>query len=490
MKNFGFEITKKSSEAPLARVGIIHTPHGDIETPAFIPVGTKATVKSILPEDFVKYVKSDAVLANTYHLYLEPGPEIVKKHGGFQKMMNYRGPTFTDSGGFQVFSLGAAMGVGVSKIAKRADLTNENIDKNLEDKKDYKFDYKNFFNKNKVIFIEILICLLVGVIVRSVSEDMNLLLNLITMSTTFLIIDSLFFKKYRLKNNLNFNNKNENKSLVKISDNGVEFRSIIDGSKHFFTPEKSMEIQHDLGGDIFFAFDECTSPLANKEYQVESLNRTHAWAKRSLAHHQNLGVSSATGEIQALYAVVQGGGFQDLREESAKTLGEMFIEVNGEKKYFDGFGIGGSFTKEDMAKTVKISTENLPEDKPRHLLGIGEIEDLFLGIEYGIDTFDCVSPTRLARNGSLYTKEGRINIFNSKYKEDFSPVCDDPDCYANQYTKSYLAHLFRSKEMIAATIASIHNLHFIVHLVKDIRKSVLEERFFEFKKETLEKYNK
>lgn len=448
MKNFGFEIIKKSKEAPLARVGVIKTPHGDIETPAFIPVGTKATVKSILPEDFVKYVKSDAVLANTYHLYLEPGPEIVKKHRGFQKMMNYAGPTFTDSGGFQVFSLGAAMGVGVSKIAKREDLTNENIEKNLSDKKK--------ISSFKVSLPQ-----------RGPTKLLNSLFS--------------FFKKEK---------EETQKSLVKISDNGVEFRSIIDGSKHFFTPEKSMEIQHDLGGDIFFAFDECTSPLANKEYQIESLNRTHTWAKRSLTHHQNLGASSATGEMQALYAVVQGGGFQDLREESAKTLGEMNIEIDGEKKYFDGFGIGGSFTKEDMAKTVKISTENLPEDKPRHLLGIGEIEDLFLGIEYGIDTFDCVSPTRLARNGSLYTKSGRINIFNSKYKEDFSPVCDDIDCYAHQYTKSYLAHLFRSKEMIAATIASIHNLHFIVHLVKDIRKSVLEERFFEFKKETLEKYNK
>ena len=434
MKNFGFEIIKKSTEAPLARVGIIHTPHGDIETPAFIPVGTKATVKSILPEDFEKYVKSDAVLANTYHLYLEPGPEIVKKHGGFAKMMNYYGPTFTDSGGFQVFSLGAAMGVGVSKIAKREDLTNQNIDKNLKEDKSNKII--NFFK-------------------------------------------SLFKKDEK---------KSEPKSLVKISENGVEFRSVIDGSKHFFTPEKSMEIQHDLGGDIFFAFDECTSPLANLDYQKESLERTHRWAMRSLSHHQKLGESEATNKMQALYAVVQGGAFDDLRKYSAKTLGEMNVEINGEKKYFDGFGIGGSFTKEDMAKTVKISTENLPENKPRHLLGIGEVEDLFLGVEYGIDTFDCVSPTRLARNGSIYTKEGRINIFNSKYKEDFSPVCSDPSCYAHQYTKSYLAHLFRSKEMIAATIASIHNLHFIVNLTKDIRKSILEDRFFEFKKEILDKF--
>lgn len=448
MREFSFEITKKSAEAPLARVGIIHTPHGKIETPAFIPVGTKATIKSVLPEDFQKYVDSDAVLANTYHLYLEPGNEIVKKHGGFARMMNYNGPTFTDSGGFQVFSLGAAMGVGVSKIAKREDLANQNLEKNLENKKK-SFRLKNLFKNNK-----------------------------------FFSIDIFFFKKYRLKNKIKLNKKKEEKSLVKISEDGVEFRSIFDGGKHFFTPEKSMEIQHDLGADIFFAFDECTSPFANKHYQIEALERTHRWAKRSLEHHIKLGESEATGEMQALYAVVQGGIYEDLRKESAKVLGEM--NISG--KSFDGFGIGGSFTKEDMIKILKITNENLPENKPRHFLGIGEVEDLFFGIENGIDTFDCVSPTRLARNGSLYTKDGRINVFNSKYKNDFSPVCDDESCYAHRYTKAYLAHLFRSKEMIAATIASLHNLHFIVHLVKDIRQSIIEDRFFEFKKSVLGRY--
>ena len=448
MKEFSFEIIKKSAEAPLARVGIIHTPHGKIETPAFIPVGTKATIKSVLPEDFQKYVDSDAVLANTYHLYLEPGNKIVKKHGGFARMMNYNGPTFTDSGGFQVFSLGAAMGVGVSKIAKREDLANQNLEKNLE-------------NKNK-----------------------SLRLKKLFKNNKFFFIDIFFFKKHRLKNKIKLNKKKEEKSLVKISEDGVEFRSIFDGGKHFFTPEKSMEIQHDLGADIFFAFDECTSPFANKHYQIEALERTHRWAKRSLEHHIKLGESEATGEMQALYAVVQGGIYEDLRKESAKVLGEM--NISG--KSFDGFGIGGSFTKEDMTKILKVTNENLPENKPRHFLGIGEIEDLFYGIENGIDTFDCVSPTRLARNGSLYTKDGRINVFNSKYKNDFSPVCDDESCYAHRYTKAYLAHLFRSKEMIAATIASLHNLHFIVHLVKDIRQSIIEDRFFEFKKSVLGRY--
>lgn len=268
MSNFQFEIIKKSTEAPLARVGIIHTPHGDIETPAFIPVGTKATIKSILVEDFEKYVGAQSLLANTYHLYLEPGNEIIKKHGGFPKMMNYNRPTWTDSGGFQVFSLGTAMGVGVSKIAKREDLTNDNLEKNFESKN---FRLKDFIIKNKYLGIEIGICLLVGFIVRISSVDMNLLLNSVIMGTTFLIIDNLFFKALRQKQN----KKLKPKSLVKISEDGVEFRSILDGSKHFFTPEKSMQIQHDLGGDIFFAFDECTSPLANYNYQMEALNRTH-----------------------------------------------------------------------------------------------------------------------------------------------------------------------------------------------------------------------
>lgn len=434
MQEFSFSIIKKSKEVPLARVGIIHTPNGDIETPAFIPVATKATIKSILPEDFQKYVAAEACLANTYHLYLEPGNEIVKQHKGFAKMMNYEGPTFTDSGGFQVFSLGSALGVGVSKIAKREDLANDNIVKTRPEnqKRTFLNFIKSLFSSNKL-----------------------------------------------------FDTKNQ-KSLVKITEEGVEFRSVFNGSKHFFTPEKSMEIQHDLGGDIFFAFDECTSPLANIDYQKEALERTHRWAKRSLEHHHKLGKSSATNKQQALFAVVQGGAYTELRTESAKALSEM----NVAGKYFDGFGIGGSFTKEDMAQTVKVSIENLPEDKPKHLLGIGEIEDLFLGVEYGIDTFDCVTPTRIARNGSLYTKDGKMNIFNSKYKNDFTPVCEDITCYANKYTKSYLAHLFRSKEMIAATIASLHNLHFIVHLVKDIRKSILGDNFIQFKDETLKRYKK
>lgn len=407
--SFSFEIVKKDKEAPLARAGVIHTPHGDIETPAFITVGTKATVKSLKAEDVRDLVGAQAVLANTYHLYLQPGDNLVKRHGGFAHMMRWKDsdgkllPTFTDSGGFQVFSLGQALGHGVSKIA-----TSEEIS------------------------------------ARETKEETS-----------------------------------NHEKLAVIDDDGVTFKSIIDGSTHRFTPEISMQIQHNLGADIFFAFDECTSPLAPVEYQKKALARTHAWAKRSLDEHKRLGVSPATGELQALYGVVQGGAYEELRKESARVLGAMD---------FDGYGIGGSFTKEDIGTAVRWVCEELPEGKPRHLLGIGEPIDLFLGIENGIDTFDCVSPTRVGRNGALYTKDGRINIHNAKYKDDMSPVSDDPRSYSHHFTKSYLHHLFRTDEMFGASLASIHNLFFITQLVKDIRTAILEDRFFAFKEEFLKSY--
>lgn len=430
-KKFYFEIEKKSSEASLARVGVIHTPHGDILTPAFIPVGTKATVKALSVED-IKKIGGQAVLANTYHLYLQPGSEIVKNHGGFGRMMNWTHdiknengeiekrnlPTVTDSGGFQVFSLGAAFDTGVSKIATSAELS----------------------AKQK----------------QSTDE-----LGVVKIKST----------------------KNQ---MAKIDEEGVTFKSFIDGSYHRFTPETSMQIQHDLGADIFFAFDECTSPLASREYQISAMERTHRWAKRCIDEHKRLGVSEATGEQQALFAVVQGGAFEDLRKESAKVLGEM--SVDGVE--FDGFGIGGSFTKEDMGKTVKSATENLPENKPRHLLGIGEPIDFFLGIEYGIDTFDCVSPTRIARHGQLHSPDGKINITNAKYKTDMSRVSDDPNSPAYPYTKSYLCHLFRAEEMLAATIASAHNLYFLIKLVENIRESILEDNFMNYKNSFCNRYYK
>jgi len=408
--SFSFEIEKRSDEAPLLRAGIIHTPHGDILTPAFIAVGTKATVKSLTPEDISRHIGSQAVLANTYHLYLQPGDELVARHGGFAKMMGWQKdgkalPTFTDSGGFQVFSLGQALGHGVSKIA-----TSEEISK------------------------------------RETEEETS-----------------------------------NHEKLAHIDDDGVTFSSVIDGTTHRFTPERSMQIQHNLGADIFFAFDECTSPLAPKKYQLEAIERTHEWAKRSLAEHKRLGASSSTGEMQALFGVVQGGSYEDLRKESAHHMAGMD---------FDGYGIGGSFTKEDMGTAVKWVNEILPENKPRHLLGIGEPLDMLLAIENGVDTFDCVAPTRVARNGAVYTYGGRINLNNAKYREDMSPLSEDTSWYTHQFTKSYVAHLFKADEMLASTLASIHNLKFLTVLCEDARKAILEGTFQTFKKEFIERYYK
>jgi queuine tRNA-ribosyltransferase len=232
---------------------------------------------------------------------------------------------------------------------------------------------------------------------------------------------------------------------------------------------------------MFFAFDECTSPLAPIEYQREAIDRTHAWAKRSLAEHKRLGVSSATGKQQALFGVVQGGAYEDLRKESARVLGAMD---------FDGYGIGGSFTKEDMGTAVRWVNEILPEGKPRHLLGIGEPLDILLGIENGIDTFDCVSPTRIARNGAIYTKDGRINLHNAQYKDDMSPLSEEESWYTHKYTKAYVAHLFRSDEMLAASLASIHNLKFLTTLCEDARKHLIAGTFEEFKNSFIKRYYK
>lgn len=404
MSLFEFTITKKL-EGTLARAGEIHTPHGVIQTPSFVTVGTKATVKALTSEQ-VRDLGAQVVLANTYHLYLEPGDEIVAAHGGFPKMMNWTGPTMTDSGGFQVFSLGTAFDQKVSKLAK---------------------------------------------------------VEQITESTPFAISE---------------------KALAKIDEDGVTFKSYKDGSEHRFTPERSMQIQWNLGADIIFAFDECTSPIAPLDYQQQAMDRTHRWALRSLLEHNRLD----SEKKQALFGVVQGGRFEALRKESAQVLAEMVTE-HGDS--FDGFGIGGSFEKDDLGTAVKWVNEILPEGKPRHLLGIGEPIDFFLGVENGCDTFDCVAPTRIARNGALYTLDGKINIRNSEHRTSMEPIQTGCECYTcKHYTRSYLAHLFRSEEMLGCTLASIHNLHFINKLVADIRVSLLDDTFFEFKDVFFKRYYK
>jgi queuine tRNA-ribosyltransferase len=448
-----FKIEKKLDKF-LGRAGVLTTSHGIINTPAFVPVGTKATIKSLVPEQ-VAELGAQIILANTYHLYLQPGDELIAKAGGLHKFMNWDGPMITDSGGFQVFSLGAAYGKDFSKIIRGTEPT-------------------------------------VQIPERSSAEDGV-------------------------------------PRLATIGNDGVSFRSHIDGSLHYITPEKSIQIQHNLGADIIFAFDEATSPHENYAYQDEALSRTHAWAKRSLEEHQRLSASpdafaqslgpslrSATPSQKhtgsappLLFGIVQGGLEPDLRKKSAEYISSL---------PFDGFGIGGSYTKEDMEKTTKLVNEILPEEKPRHLLGIGEPEDLFMGVENGVDLFDCVAPTRIARNGTLYTKNGKINIMNTQYRDDFSPIEDGCGCYtcggqtppsqatpplgrgggiqrglalgSQGYSRAYLAHLFHAKEMLAATLASIHNVYFIVNLVKNIRQSILDENFFEFKEEFLGQYLK
>lgn len=420
-----FKIQKKLKDS-LGRVGVLETPHGVIETPAFVSVGTQATVKSLNPSQ-IKDTGAQVVLGNTYHLYLEPGDEVVRDAGGIGKFMNWQGPTMTDSGGFQVFSLGAAYGKDISKVVKITDPS--------------------------------------------------------------LMIPERF-------------DDSRAPALAKIGQDGVSFKSHLDGSMHYITPEKSIEIQHNLGADIIFAFDECTSPAEDLKYQEEALERTHRWAKRSLEMHLKLEEEKGQKKTpQSLFGIVQGGRDERLRKLSAKVISEMKVEngvdpMTGEACFagFDGFGIGGSFAKEDMSTAVKWVNEVLPEDKPRHLLGIGEPEDLFMGIEQGVDLFDCVLPTRLGRNGMIYTKNGKINMNNSKFRTDFSPIEEDCLCYAcrtengNFFSKAYIAHLFHGKEMLAGTLSSIHNLHFIVNLVKQIRQSVLEDKFFEFKENFLNKY--
>lgn len=402
---FGFEIVKKLA-GKLGRAGVIATPHGTIETPAYVTVGTKATVKSLTPE-MLDAIGAQVVLANTYHLYLQPGSELVKKAGGFAKFMNWNGPTMTDSGGFQVFSLGAAFGERVSKVAK-------------------------------------------GDVETKPVED---------------------------------GGTNNHGKLASIDEDGVTFKSHLDGSTHRFTPESSMQIQWDLGADMIFAFDECTSPQASYDYQREAMERTHRWGLRSLEAHEKLDPEN----VQALLAVVQGGRHQDLRKESAETLANMKTEKGST---FDGFGIGGSFDKDDIGTAVAWVNESLPEDKPRHLLGIGEPLDILGAVENGCDLFDCVTATRIARNGSLYTKNGKINIMNRQFREDLTPIEDGCACYScKNFTKAYLAHLFHGKEILANSLASIHNLYFINTFVKNIRAAMLEDNFEAFKNNFIKNYN-
>ncbi|WP_394940330.1 tRNA guanosine(34) transglycosylase Tgt [Psychromicrobium sp. YIM B11713] len=409
--DFNFSVTSRLTEtAPdqgefLGRTGTISTPHGEIQTPAFIAVGTKATVKAVLP-DSMKELGAQALLSNAYHLYLQPGPEIVDEAGGLGRFMNWQGPTFTDSGGFQVMSLGS----GFKKVINMDAVDNSGAD------------------------------------------------------------DRVAAGRER---------------LAHIDDDGVWFKSHLDGSRHRFTPEVSMQVQHQLGADIMFAFDELTTLHNSRGYQEAALERTRLWAERCIAEHQKLTQQRIAKPYQALFGVIQGAQYEDLRRKACIDLGGMEIDGAG----FDGFGLGGALEKENLGTIVRWCCEELPESKPKHLLGISEPDDLFVAIENGADTFDCVSPTRVARNSAFYTPYGRKNLSNAKYKKDFGPLMEGCDCYAcAHYTRAYIHHLYKAKEMLSHTLISIHNERFVVKMVDDARLSIDDGSFFEFKAETLGNY--
>jgi queuine tRNA-ribosyltransferase len=387
----------------LGRTGTITTPHGEIRTPAFIAVGTKATVKAVLPESMAD-LGAQALLANAYHLYLQPGADILDEAGGLGAFMNWSGPTFTDSGGFQVMSLGS----GFKKV----------------------IDMKTVSPGG-----------------AAVSDD------------------AVAPGKER---------------LAHIDDDGVWFKSHLNGDKHRFSPEISMQVQHRIGADIMFAFDELTTLQNSRGYQEESLERTRLWALRCIEEHFRLTSARVGKPYQALFGVIQGAQYEDLRRKACRDLGAM---------PFDGFGIGGALEKENLGTIVRWCTEELPEDKPRHLLGISEPDDIFTAIENGADTFDCVSPTRVARNSAFYTPRGRFNLSGAKYKRDFGPLQDGCDCYTcTHYSRAYIHHLFKAKEMLSATLISIHNERFVVKMVDDARLAIESGTFFEFKAETLGEY--
>lgn len=357
-----------------ARLGTIETNYGVVETPMFMPVGTRATVKGLTPEE-VKECGSGVCLANTYHLWIRPGEDIVSYCGGLHKFMNYNGPILTDSGGFQVFSLA----------------------------------------------------------------------------------------------------KNKNKD---ITEEGVHFKSHIDGQKLFLTPEKSIEIQNKLDSDIAMSFDECPPASANYEYLKNSVERTLRWAKRGKKVHNN--------PNQSLFGIVQGGAYEDLRKFSA---------IETVKMDFDGYSIGGvandGESKEDMYKAIDYSIPYLPEDKVRYLMGVGEPVDILEGVERGVDIFDCVLPTRIARHGQAFTRVGKINLNNAKYKKDLDPVEIGCDCYCcKNYTKAYIRHLLSVKEVLGGRLLSIHNIRFLIKLTEEIRLAIKEDRFLDYKKDFLDKYNK
>ena len=355
-----------------ARAGVIETPHGKIETPVFMPVGTQATVKAMTKEE-LEEINSQIILGNTYHLYLNPGDDLVDDFGGLHKFMRWDKPILTDSGGFQVFSLG---------------------------------------------------------------------------------------------------------SLRRIKEEGVHFRSHLDGSKHFLSPEKSISIQNNLGSDIMMVLDECPPGMSSREYLIPSIERTTRWAKRCIDANKNK-------DRQGLFAIVQGGIYEDLRDKS-------FEELSRYDEDFAGYALGGLAVgepREDMYRILEYITPKLPENKPRYLMGVGEPLDMLEAVESGIDMMDCVQPTRIGRHGTVFTKYGRLVIKNKVYELDDRPLDEGCDCYAcKNYTRGYIRHLFKAKEILGQRLATYHNLHFLIKLMNDSKEAIKEGRFKEFKDEFIKNY--
>ncbi len=364
-----FELIKTCKQSG-ARLGVVHTPHGDIPTPIYMPVGTQATVKAMTPRE-MEEIGTKIMLSNTYHLHLRPGEQLVKEAGGIHQFMSWNKPVLTDSGGFQVFSLAA---------------------------------------------------------------------------------------------------------LRKITEEGVSFRSHLDGSKRFISPEVSMDIQMALGSDIAMAFDVCSPYPCDHRTAEEAMHRTHRWAERCKKHH--------TREDQALFGIVQGAFYDDLRIESAKTLADMD---------FPGYGIGGLSVGEpkpimyDMLEKIE---PYMPKHKPRYLMGVGTPDCFLEGVLRGVDMFDCVLATRIARNGTCFTKNGRLVIRNAAYAHDFGPIEEGCDCYACQnFSRAYIRHLFKAQEITGGRLASIHNLRFLIRMMEEIRQAILEDRFLDYRKSFYENYD-
>lgn len=395
---FSFELLAEDHDA---RCGRLITPHGVISTPSFVAVGTQAAVKAVTVEDLRK-IGSQVIIANAYHLHLHPGEEIIERVGGLHRFMGWEGPLMTDSGGFQVFSLGAAKEHGIGKIAP--------------------------------IFPE------------------------------------------EQGRGGHFNTKKK-KPLVQVDEEGVEFISYIDGSRHRFTPERVIEIERKLGADIILVLDECTSPLHDYPYTKAAMERTHRWAVRALKAFKGIPTKG-----QMIFGIVQGGAYRDLREESSAFIGSQD---------FDGYAIGGSLgkSKEEMHQVLEWTVPRIPNEKPRHLLGIGRIEDVFEVVERGMDLFDCVAPTRMARTGTFFSREEgfRIHILNKRFRDDPRPIDESCHCYTcSNYSRAYLRHLFEAKEISGIHLGTIHNLFFMESMMQEIRSAIKDERFEALRREWID----